>query len=124
MRKDQNTMPDVPPPDFVGAVAEIWSTVNYAAYHLAYTRVYSRTRALQTSVDELRRDEQAVRDQGQVTYLFAARIWRHSSGNCITSSRHSNWRSGKARRTTDRAIFLQCGAKTRDHPAVSHSGRN
>lgn len=33
MRKDQSTMPDVPPPDFVGAVAEIWSTVNYAAYH-------------------------------------------------------------------------------------------
>lgn len=64
MRKDENTMPDVPPPDFVGAVAEIWSTVNYAAYHLAYTRVYLRTRALQTSVDELRRDEQAVRDQG------------------------------------------------------------
>ena len=72
MRKDQNTMPDVPPPDFVGAVAEIWSTVNYAAYHLAYTRVYLRTRALQTSVDELRRDEQAVRDQGQVD-LFICR---------------------------------------------------
>jgi hypothetical protein len=57
MRKDENSMPDVPPPDFVGAAAETWSTVNYAAYHLAYTRVYLRTHALQTSVDELRRDE-------------------------------------------------------------------
>jgi hypothetical protein len=39
-------MPDVPPPDFVGAMCEIWFTVNYAAYHLAYTRVYLQTLTL------------------------------------------------------------------------------
>jgi hypothetical protein len=29
-------MPDVPDQDFVGALCEIWFTINYAAYHLAY----------------------------------------------------------------------------------------
>jgi len=72
MAREERTMADVPPPDFVGAVAELWFTVNYAAYHLAYTRVYLQTRALQTSVDELRRDEQVVRDQNQVD-LFICR---------------------------------------------------
>ncbi len=100
MRKDQKTMPDVPPPDFVGAVAEIWSTVNYGAYHLAYTRVYLQTRALQTSVDELRRDEQAVRDQGQVDLFIcrahlAAFFWQlHHVFEAL------ELRSEKARRTT------------------------
>ena len=49
-------MPGVPPPDFVGMMCEIWFTVNYAAYHLAYTRVYLQTRAMQTHVDDLRLD--------------------------------------------------------------------
>jgi hypothetical protein len=87
MRKDENSMPDVPPPDFVGAAAEIWSTVNYAAYHLAYTRVYLRTHALQTSVDELRRDEQAVRQapkpyskRGALLYCVSGR----SSGTYVS----------------------------------------
>lgn len=42
-------MPDVPEPDFVGALCEIWFGVSYAAYHLAYVRVYLQTAALQTS---------------------------------------------------------------------------
>jgi hypothetical protein len=46
--------------------------VRDSAYHLAYTRVYLQTRALQTSVDELQRDQQAVREQGQVD-LFICR---------------------------------------------------
>jgi hypothetical protein len=31
MSRDQSRMPDVPNPDFVGAICEIWFTVNYAA---------------------------------------------------------------------------------------------
>jgi hypothetical protein len=81
MSRDQKSMPDVPTPDFVGAVCEIWFTVNYAAYHLAYTRVYLQTRTMQTPIHELRRDEQAVRDQGQVDLIIcrshlAAFFWQ------------------------------------------------
>ena len=81
MARDERTMPDVPPADFVGAVAEIWFTVNYAAYHLAYTRVYLQTRAMQTPVEELRRDEQTIKDQGQVDLMvcrahLAAFFWQ------------------------------------------------
>ena len=74
-------MPDVPTPDFVGAICEIWFTVNYAAYHLAYTRVYLQTRSMQTSRDELLRDEQAAKDQGQIDIIvcrshLAAFFWQ------------------------------------------------
>ena len=48
-------MPDVPDPDFVGALCEIWFAINYAAYHLAYIRVYLQTASLQTHVDQIRR---------------------------------------------------------------------
>jgi hypothetical protein len=44
--KNYNDMPDVPDQDFVGALCEIWCTINYAAYHLAYVRVYLQTTAL------------------------------------------------------------------------------
>jgi hypothetical protein len=70
MARDETRMPDVPTPDFVGAMCEIWFTVNYAAYHLAYTRVYLQTRAMQTHVDDLRLDEQAIKDQGQVDMII------------------------------------------------------
>ncbi|MGB6624329.1 MAG: hypothetical protein WBE43_06045 [Candidatus Acidiferrales bacterium] len=81
MNRDQNSMPDVPVPDFVGAICEIWFTVNYAAYHLAYTRVYLQTRSMQTPIDELRKHEQAARDQGQVDLIIcrshlAAFFWQ------------------------------------------------
>ena len=81
MDRAQKTMADVPTPDFVGAVCEIWFTVNYAAYHLAYTRVYLQTRALQTPIDKLLQDEQATRDQGQVDLIvcrshLAALFWQ------------------------------------------------
>jgi len=70
MNRDDARMADVPPPDFVGMMCEIWFTVNYAAYHLAYTRVYLQTRAMQTHVDDLRLDEQAIKDQGQVDVII------------------------------------------------------
>ena len=81
MSRDRKSMPDVPTPDFVGAVREIWFTVNYAAYHLAYTRVYLQTRSMQTPIDELRKDEQPVKDQSQVDLIicrshFAAFFWK------------------------------------------------
>jgi hypothetical protein len=49
-----NAMPDIPDLDFVGALVEMWFVVSYAAYHLAYVRVYLQTAALQTHVDVMR----------------------------------------------------------------------
>src|SRR5579863_4775143 len=63
-------MPDVPDLDFVGALAEIWFPINYAAYHLAYVRVYSQTEAAQTKPEEMRKREQNTRDQGQVDIVI------------------------------------------------------
>jgi hypothetical protein len=81
MSRDEKSMPDVPVPDFVGAICEIWFTVNYAAYHLAYTKVYLQTRSMQTPIEELRKGDQAVRDQGQVDSIIcrshlAAFFWQ------------------------------------------------
>ena len=70
MSRDQKTMPDVPHPDYVGMVCEIWFTVSYAAYHLAYTRAYLQTRSMQTQLKELLRDKQSIRDQGQVDLII------------------------------------------------------
>lgn len=63
--RDEKNMPDVPDPDFVGALCEIWCVINYAAYHLAYVRVYLQTGALQIHVEKKRAQEQAIRDQMQ-----------------------------------------------------------
>jgi hypothetical protein len=68
--RNKNDMPDVPEPDFVGALCEIWSGLNSAAYHLAYTRVYLQTAALQTDRDQLIKREQAVRDMTQVDMII------------------------------------------------------
>lgn len=81
MSRDQYNMPDVPIPDFLGAICEIWFTINYAAYHLAYTRVYLQTRSMQTHVDELWGDEQSAKDMGQVDLIIcrshlAAFFWQ------------------------------------------------
>jgi hypothetical protein len=77
----EKSMPDVPPLDFVGALAEIWFTISYAAYHLAYVRVYSQTAALQSDVDDLRRLEQSLREAAQVDTIIcrahlAALFWQ------------------------------------------------
>lgn len=68
--RNQNDMPDVPEMDFIGALCEIWASVNYAAYHLAYVRVYSQTAALQTHADQLRMQEQVIRDMAQVDVVI------------------------------------------------------
>ncbi len=79
--RDASNMPDVPDPDFVDALSEIWFGINYAAYHLAYVRVYLQTAALQTHVDKLKAQEQAIRDQMQTDVVIcrshlAAFFWQ------------------------------------------------
>lgn len=79
--KDENDMSDVPNPDFVGALCEIWFGINYAAYHLAYVRVYLQTAALQTHVEDTKKQEQAIRDQMQTDVVIcrthlAAFFWQ------------------------------------------------
>jgi hypothetical protein len=79
--RNQGEMPEVPDPDFVGALCEIWFGISYAAYHLAYVRVYLQTAALQTHVDEVRAQEQAIRDQMQADLVIcrahlAAFFWQ------------------------------------------------
>ena len=74
-------MPDVPDVDFVGALCEIWYALSSAAYHLAYVRVYLQTAALQTDVEQLRKEEQALRDMTQVDVVIcrahlAAFFWQ------------------------------------------------
>jgi len=76
-----NDMPDVPEIDFRDALAEMWSGLSYAAYHMAYVHVYSQTAALQTPVDQLRKQEQSVRDWDQNDVLIcrahlAALFWQ------------------------------------------------
>ena len=63
------------------AFAEIWFQINYAAYHMAYVRVYSQSEALRTKADELRKQEQSARDYGQVDIVIcrahlAAFFWQ------------------------------------------------
>jgi hypothetical protein len=67
---DKREMPDVPKPDFLDALAEIWFQINFAAYHLAYVRVYSQSDALRTNADVLRDQEQLVRDHVQVDIVI------------------------------------------------------
>jgi hypothetical protein len=79
--KNYNDMPDVPDPDFVGALCEIWFTINYAAYHFAYVRVYLQTTALQTHIKEMRQEEHAFRDASQTDLIvcrshLAAFLWQ------------------------------------------------
>jgi hypothetical protein len=79
--KNQNDMPAVPDPDFVGALCEIWFAINYAAYHLAYVRVYLQTEALQSHGDEIRQAEQAFKEATQAEVIIcrahlAAFFWQ------------------------------------------------
>jgi hypothetical protein len=68
--RNENEMPDVPEPDFVDALCEIWFGLSYAAYHLTYVRVYSQTAALQRDVNQLRSLEQVLRDMTQVDLII------------------------------------------------------
>lgn len=76
-----NEMPDVPELDFICSLCEIWSGLNYAAYHLCYVRVYSQTAALQTEVDQVRKQDQVLRDMAQIDMVIcrahlAAFFWQ------------------------------------------------
>ncbi len=61
---------DVPDPDFVGAFVRDWFSLNSAAYHLAYVRVYLHTGALQIHADRLKKEEQVLRDMAQVDVII------------------------------------------------------
>jgi hypothetical protein len=79
--KNESDMPDVPDPDFVGTLCEIWFLINYAAYHLAFVRVYLQTEALQTHRDQILKAEQAFRETTQVEIVIcrahlAAFFWQ------------------------------------------------
>lgn len=79
--QNESNMPDVPETDFVGTLAEVWFAINCAAYHLAYTRVYLQTEALQTHRDEVLQAEQAYREMTQVEVVIcrahlAAFFWQ------------------------------------------------
>jgi hypothetical protein len=63
-------MPDVPKQDFTDALAEIWFQISYAAYHLAYVRVYSQSAAVRTKLEELRDQEQAIRNNAQIDIVM------------------------------------------------------
>jgi hypothetical protein len=67
---EHRTMPDVPKQDFVDALAEIWFQISFAAYHMAYVRVYSQSDALRTRTDVLRDQEQEVRGHVQVDIVI------------------------------------------------------
>jgi hypothetical protein len=76
-----NDMPDVPELDLVGALCEVWFVLNYAAYHLAYVRVYLQTAALQTDGDHLRKHDQDLKDMVQTDVIvcrahLAAFFWQ------------------------------------------------
>jgi hypothetical protein len=68
--RNQDKMPDVPDPDFVGALCEIWFSLSSAAYHLAYVRVYLDTAALQIHADDMRKEEQVLRDMAQADVII------------------------------------------------------
>jgi hypothetical protein len=67
---DKREMPDVPRFDFVDSLAEIWFQINFAAYHMAYVRVYSRSEALRTQAQVLRVQDQDVRDHVQIDIVI------------------------------------------------------
>ena len=67
---DKREMPNVPKMAFVDALAEIWFQINFAAYHMAYVRVYSQSEALRNRADVLRDQEQLVRDHVQVDIVI------------------------------------------------------
>jgi hypothetical protein len=67
---DRRKMPDVPNQDFVDALAEIWFQINFAAYHMAYVRVYSQSKALRAEGDVLSGQEQLTRDYVQVDIVI------------------------------------------------------
>lgn len=67
---DKREMPDVPKYDFVDALAEIWFQISFAAYHMAYVRVYSQSEALRAQTQVLREQDQELRDHVQIDIVI------------------------------------------------------
>jgi hypothetical protein len=67
---DRREMPDVPKLDLTGSLAEIWFQVSYAAYHMAYVRVYSQSAALRTKVEQVRRGDEELRTHAQTDVVI------------------------------------------------------
>ncbi len=79
--RNKNEMPDVHKIDFVGSMIEIWFSLNCAAYHLAYVRVYLQTAALRTPLSEIVKLEQDLRNKAQADLVIcrahlAAFFWQ------------------------------------------------
>src|SRR5690349_11490986 len=77
----EKDMPDVPEMGFVDSLAEIWFSLNCAAYHLAYVRVYLQTGALRTQMSEMAKLEQDLRNKTQADLVIcrahlAAFFWQ------------------------------------------------
>ena len=68
--RKENKMPDVPEMDFVGSMVEIWFSLNCAAYHLAYVRVYLQTGALQTKASEMAKLEEDLKNKAQADLVI------------------------------------------------------
>jgi hypothetical protein len=67
---EQMQMPDVPKLELIDALSEIWFSINYAAYHMAFVRVYSQSEGLRLNRDLLREQEQDVRDYAQTDIVI------------------------------------------------------
>ena len=67
---DKREMPDVPKFDFVDALSEIWFQISFAAYHMAYVRVYSQSEALRVWPQALREQDQEIRDHAQIDIVI------------------------------------------------------
>jgi hypothetical protein len=63
-------MRDIPKMHFADALAEIWSQINFAAYHMAYVQVYTQSEALRNRAEALRDEERSVRDHVQVDIII------------------------------------------------------
>ena len=82
---DKREMPDVPKFDFIDALAEIWFQISFAAYHMAYVRVYSQSDALRTRTQVLRAQEQDLRDYVQTDIVICRVIFTQMSSSSDTT---------------------------------------
>lgn len=67
---DKKEMPDIPKMHFEDALAEIWSQINFAAYHMAYVQVYTQSIALRVRAEALSEEEPSVRNNAQVDIII------------------------------------------------------
>jgi hypothetical protein len=108
MTRDEARIANVPPPDFVGAMCEIWFPVNYAAYHLAYTRVYCKhplCKLTLTTCDWMSRPSTT---KVKLTRLSAGAASRRFSGSCTTClKKEIAIKRGQKEHSTHRYFYTQ-----------------